>query len=291
MDFDYMHMVGGKKPAGIIEITENGEYDVAEYAKASVNVEAAGGDEMFNALVSGNISGSLSISNVETVRDNAFSYTNIESVYINDAVYIGNSAFAYCKALKQANIPNVENIESSAFRECVSLNYIDIELVKNVKTYAFYRCNIEKINSQNLAVIGSDAFRECNSLSCVNIPIATSIGLRAFRDCSSMKKINAKKLEQLTNSIFYGCNSLVSVDILGGSIIYSDSLYGCTSLKSLVIRGTVRITTLNTNSGIENCPNLTVYVPDELVDSYKVATNWSVIADRIRPLSEYVEEV
>lgn len=32
-----------------------------------------------------------------------------------------------------------------------------------------------------------------------------------------------------------------------------------------------------------------VYVPDSLVDSYKEATNWSVIADQIKPLSEYVE--
>ena len=32
-----------------------------------------------------------------------------------------------------------------------------------------------------------------------------------------------------------------------------------------------------------------VYVPDDLVDSYKTATNWSTIADKIKPLSEYVE--
>ena len=32
-----------------------------------------------------------------------------------------------------------------------------------------------------------------------------------------------------------------------------------------------------------------VYVPNESVDIYKAATNWSTYADRIKPLSEYVE--
>lgn len=33
-----------------------------------------------------------------------------------------------------------------------------------------------------------------------------------------------------------------------------------------------------------------IYVPDALVEDYKVATNWSTYAAQIKPLSEYVEE-
>ena len=32
-----------------------------------------------------------------------------------------------------------------------------------------------------------------------------------------------------------------------------------------------------------------IYVPDELIEQYKTATNWSVYANQIKPLSEYVE--
>ena len=32
-----------------------------------------------------------------------------------------------------------------------------------------------------------------------------------------------------------------------------------------------------------------IYVPDALVNDYKKATNWSVFANQIKPLSEYVE--
>ena len=32
-----------------------------------------------------------------------------------------------------------------------------------------------------------------------------------------------------------------------------------------------------------------IYVPDKLIEQYKTATNWSVFANQIKPLSEYVE--
>jgi hypothetical protein len=35
---------------------------------------------------------------------------------------------------------------------------------------------------------------------------------------------------------------------------------------------------------------LTIYVPDESVEAYKGATNWSAYADQIKPISEYVEQ-
>jgi hypothetical protein len=33
-----------------------------------------------------------------------------------------------------------------------------------------------------------------------------------------------------------------------------------------------------------------IYVPDELIEQYKTATNWSVYASQIKPLSAYTEE-
>jgi hypothetical protein len=42
-------------------------------------------------------------------------------------------------------------------------------------------------------------------------------------------------------------------------------------------------------NNIGNASNYTIYVPDESVEAYKSATNWSNHADRIKPLSEYVE--
>lgn len=44
-------------------------------------------------------------------------------------------------------------------------------------------------------------------------------------------------------------------------------------------------------NAFKNLPQLQIYVPDELVDTYKNATNWSVIEDKIYPISDYYSEV
>lgn len=45
----------------------------------------------------------------------------------------------------------------------------------------------------------------------------------------------------------------------------------------------------NMIADIGNPSKYTIYVPDESVEAYKSATNWSNYADYIKPLSEYVE--
>ena len=37
-------------------------------------------------------------------------------------------------------------------------------------------------------------------------------------------------------------------------------------------------------------PNLKIYVPDESVDAYKAATNWSAYADIIFPISQLSQD-
>lgn len=40
----------------------------------------------------------------------------------------------------------------------------------------------------------------------------------------------------------------------------------------------------STFSNTNNCP---IYVPDESVDAYRTATNWTELADRIKPMSQF----
>ena len=69
--------------------------------------------------------------------------------------------------------------------------------------------------------------------------------------------------------------------------------YGCSSLTTVVIRNTTKVALLNMGNAFSGTKIASgtgyIYVPDELVDSYKVATNWVTYANQIKPLSEYVE--
>ena len=92
-----------------------------------------------------------------------------------------------------------------------------------------------------------------------------------------------------TNS-FVGCSSLVTVDLHKAAYISNDSFRYC-PLKALIIRTDNQICTLASTYVFYNYDQtFKIYVPDDLVSSYKSATNWTAYSSKITPLSEYVEE-
>lgn len=71
------------------------------------------------------------------------------------------------------------------------------------------------------------------------------------------------------------------------SISSSYVFYNATKLTTLIIPGDTLVTIANSNA-LSNMPAATkIYVPDELVASYKAASYWSARASYIKPLSEY----
>ena len=68
-----------------------------------------------------------------------------------------------------------------------------------------------------------------------------------------------------------------------GSIGYL-AFQSCTSLTFLVIQSPTRMTLANVNAFTDTTCN--IYVPDALVAAYQTGTNWSTLADRIKPISE-----
>lgn len=88
---------------------------------------------------------------------------------------------------------------------------------------------------------------------------------------------------------FYHHTTLQMVDLSVCTEIYNESFSGCESLSKLIIRTQSVCSLKNTGalkgSGIDLGTGY-VYVPDDLVDSYKAANNWSTYATQIRPISE-----
>lgn len=84
---------------------------------------------------------------------------------------------------------------------------------------------------------------------------------------------------------FFSCSKLKIVDIL--NITYQANAFGnCISLATLILRDTTKISPL---SGTLSVPFF-LYVPETLLDSYKTATNWSTMADRIIKLEGTIYE-
>ena len=96
----------------------------------------------------------------------------------------------------------------------------------------------------------------------------TSIGGSSFRLCVSLKTLDLPKVTKIN-----------------GVYTFRDS----NLLKTLILRSET-ICTLSNTDAFFNSPIAKgtgyIYVPDDLVESYKSATNWSTYADQIKAISE-----
>ena len=72
--------------------------------------------------------------------------------------------------------------------------------------------------------------------------------------------------------------------------IGASGFINCTTLTAVIIRKSDSICTLTNINAFSGTPIASgtgyIYVPNDLVDSYKAATNWSTYATQIKPISE-----
>ena len=129
----------------------------------------------------------------------------------------------------------------------------------------------------------------CTSLTTIDLPECTSIGSSVFSGCRSLTTIDLPKCTSIDGYAFQSCTSLTTIDLPKCTSIENMAFYKCTSLTAIILSNNQVVTLGGTNafydSSIKNGTGY-VYVPDNLVDSYKTATNWSTCANQIKPISE-----
>lgn len=140
--------------------------------------------------------------------------------------------------------------------------------------------------NDRITTIGKNAFRECGSMTELIVPNVTHIDAYGCASCSSVKKFDFSSLTFIGQQglALISCDKIVFPKL---ETIFVQAFLGA-SIKQLVITNTEICTLHNVSaisSGISN-----IYVPDNLVEVYKTATNWSTFADRIKPISELPTE-
>lgn len=107
---------------------------------------------------------------LEYIGDYAFNGSDIESIYIPDSVnYLGVCVFGSCYSLKEARLPENENIKklNDLFSFCESLKSVNIPYsVESITHFCFSGCeSLESINiPASLTEIGNSSFEGCLSL-------------------------------------------------------------------------------------------------------------------------------
>ncbi|MDY5646127.1 MAG: BspA family leucine-rich repeat surface protein [Candidatus Onthovivens sp.] len=194
------------------------------------------------------------------------------------------------------------------------MTYSDTSSVTDMR-YMFQYCSnlitIPQLDTSNVTDM-HEMFHECRNLTTIpqldTSNVTDMYGM--FHECRNLTTIPQLNTRNATimYQMFENCYKLATIDITHMNI--TDQFYGsriaynCFSLTKLIIRNMPTIPTINSNA-FDNCYHFTgttdatynpqglkdgrIYVPDDKVEALKTATNWSVYADIIVPLSTLVE--
>ena len=209
--------------------------------------------------------------------------------------------FSGCTSLKVANVVNTSSVTTmqSMFYNCSSLTSVpemDTSKVTDM-SYLFFGCssltNVPEMDTSSVKNM-ENMFNNCSSLTSVP-PLDTSSVMNMkdmFFRCSSLTSVPPLDTSSVTTmrGMFNSCSLLTSVPPLDTSNVSSmESMFkSCSSLTSVTFTGDVvppygvemfGYTPIASGDG-------TIYVPDNMVSSYKAASGWSAHASIIKGISE-----
>lgn len=196
------------------------------------------------------------------------------------------------KTLKECVNDSITKIGDYAFYDFRSLSVIRLPNVESIGTGSFTRCTgLKELNFPKCKTIGSQSFTSCNGVLAINMPMLESVPQGAFNSITRLSEINFPVMKKIETQGFYFCSSLERAEF-GQLESIGQHGFNQTKISALIIRAGAVCALVNANAFL-NSPVVRgegyIYVPKALVDSYKVATNWTAYASQIRAIEDWPE--
>lgn len=192
---------------------------------------------------------------------------SISGAYSNDRITtVGVGTFLGCQALTAIDFPNVTQVKRNAFEACNHLQTINLPKVTEFDGEVLKGSAIQQADFPLLKTMGIGCFYTAKNLISANLPLVTALPADAFR-FSTIQTADFAAVTNINRTAFTDCTSLETLIIRTPSVCVISDI-------SVALRGSK----IAAGTGY-------IYVPDNLVDSYKAATNWVALANQIKPIS------
>lgn len=251
----------------------------------------------------------------QTLQNDAFfSCTNLQSIDLSQATHINDRAFRDCTSLViDINCPNLMQIGKEAFRNSGVKNVLNLGNIQRMED-TFYGCNIDTaiipesvteylgpfrngsvtkltINEENLISLRYGLPLDAIGKDVMNLKnVTASVGGALFNGgCTQVYLPKATSTSWTTWFFTLDRNNPFHAQLVYfrdlSAIADGESMFRSCAIQGVVINNTTVIPVQNRPSfDVRNVNAL--YVPNEVVDSYKADEAWGAFGDKIKPISE-----
>ena len=158
--------------------------------------------------------------------------------------------------------------------------------------YTDIKNGIDKLEESELVKLINDIFT--NNVVNLSSDKIKKINMSMKNVCPNLRTVNLPNVTSIDDSVFSGCTKLTSIDLPNVTSIGIATFQGCSSLTKIIIGTDSDICTLKSTNAFRDTPIASgmgyIYVPDDKVDTYKSANDWSTYASQIKPISELPSE-
>lgn len=227
------------------------------------------------------------VGDIESVGTYGMDISSCTKLLMNNVKELSEFAFCnYSDNLQELELNSLEVVPNLLYRgQFTALTNFKCDKAKEIYMLLENNKNIGALSFPLLETVkGSLRNSTINRFEAPNL---TSISGQCFDECTSLEYIDLNKVATIP---FFGFRNtaLKEVELENVVLISQGAFNKCKVLERIILHPTTPPILENVNA-LQNTNNCPIYVPDASVEAYKTATNWNQYADRIKPLSEYVE--